>query len=176
MKGTVELKNFTPVQAAPAPGVIGPGDLVSVRVWNSDQMTTHQRVRPDGTLALFFMDSLPVAGKSPTDVATEITKRLDGIFVAPRVSVIVEESAANTVTILGEVKRPGTYAIPRPLSVLETLALASGLTEFARRDRILLIQGTEHPVRLRLRYEELLRGDDRARGLVLHAGDVIVVE
>ena len=176
MKGAVNLRDFTATPVAPAATVVGAGDLVAIRVWNADQMTTRQRVRPDGTVALFFMDSLPVVGLTPSAVEAEIAKRLDGIFVSPRVSVTIEESVRSTVTVLGEVQRPGTYAVARPLTVLETLALASGLTEFARKDLIVVLRGGDHPMRIRVRYEELLRGDDRIRGLVLHAGDVLVVE
>ncbi len=176
MKGVVNLRDFTQTPVAPAPTVVAAGDLVAIRVWNAEQMTSRQRVRPDGTVAIFFMDSLPVAGLAPSAVEGEIAKRLDGIFVAPRVSVVIEESVASTVTVLGEVQRPGTYPIARPVSVLETLALASGLTEFARKDRILVLRGDNHAVRIRVRYAELLRGDDRTRGLMLRAGDVLVVE
>ena len=176
MKGVVNLRDFTQTPVAPAPTVVAAGDLVAIRVWNAEQMTSRQRVRPDGTVAIFFMDSLPVAGLAPSAVEGEIAKRLDGIFVAPRVSVVIEESVASTVTVLGEVQRPGTYPIARPVSVLETLALASGLTEFARKDRILVLRGDNRAVRIRVRYAELLRGDDRTRGLMLRAGDVLVVE
>lgn len=175
-KGSISLRDFKPAAEAAAPDRIGPGDLVAVRVWNAEQMTSRQRVRPDGTFALFFMDSLRVAGLTPTAVAAEITRRLDGVFVAPRVSVVVEESVASAVTVLGEVQRPGTYAVSRPLTVLETLALASGLTEFAKRDRIFVLREGTPRLRLRVRYAELLRGDDRVRGLLLRAGDVVVVE
>lgn len=181
-KGVVPLRTFTATPAPAVTEVIGPGDLVSVRVWNSDQMTAKQRVRPDGTLALFFIDSLRVAGKTPSAVGSEIAQRLDGVFVAPRVSVVVEESEASAITLLGEVQRPGTYHITRPLSVLEGLALGSGLTEYARRNRIFVLRetrganGAPSRVRIQVRYTELLAGDDRARGLVLRAGDIVVVE
>ena len=175
-KGAIALRDFKPAPDTASPERIGPGDLIALRVWNAEQMTSRQRVRPDGTVAMFFMDSLPVAGLSTSAVAAEITKRLDGVFVAPRVSVLIEESAASTVTLLGEVRRPGTYPITRPLSVLEALALGSGLSEFARPSRIFVLrEGTPH-LRVRVRYEELLRGDDRTRGLVVRAGDVVVVE
>ena len=180
-KGVVPLRTFTPTPAPAMAEHIGPGDLVAVRVWNSEQMTAKQRVRPDGTLVLFFIDSLPVVGLTPTAVSAEIARRLEGVFVAPRVSVVVEESEANAITLLGEVQRPGTYHIARPLTVLEGLALASGLTEYARHNRIFVLRETAGPngpsrVRIQVRYDELLRGDDRARGLVLRAGDVVVVE
>lgn len=175
-KGAVNLRDFKAPAVVASPERIGPGDLVAVRVWNAEQMTSKQRVRPDGTLALFFMDSLPVTGLTPSAVAAEITRRLDGVFVAPRVSVVVEESAASTVTLLGEVRRPGTYAIARPVSVLEALALGSGITEYAKRSRIFVLRDGTPRVRIRVTYDELLRGDDRVRGLMLNAGDVVVVE
>lgn len=172
----VNLREFTSAPEAPVVERIGAGDLLAIRVWNSEQMTTRQRVRPDGTVVLFFMDSLPVAGLTPSAVAAEITRRLDGVFVAPRVSVVVEESAASVVTLLGEVRRPGSYPVTRPVSVLEAIALGSGLTEYAKRNRIILVRAGTPTLRVRLRYTELLQGDDRARGLVVRPGDVIVVE
>jgi polysaccharide export outer membrane protein len=171
--GVVNLRDFKTTAAPAAQERIGPGDLLAIRVWNSEQMTSRQRVRPDGTVVMFFMDSLPVAGLTTSAVAVEITRRLDGVFVAPRVSVVIEESAASVITLLGEVRRPGTYPVTRPVTMLEALALGSGLTEYAKQSRIFLLRdGT----RLRIRYDELLRGDDRAHGLLVRPGDVVVVE
>jgi len=175
-KGAVNLRDFTATPEAAAPERIGPGDLLALRVWNTEQMTSRQRVRPDGTVVMFFMDSLPVAGLTTAAVATEITRRLEGVFVAPRVSVVIEESAASTVTLLGEVRRPGTYQVTRPMTVLEALALGAGLSEYARPSRIFILREGTPRVRVRVRYEELLRGDDRARGLLVRAGDMVVVE
>lgn len=174
--GAVNLRDFRPTAESTAPERIGPGDLLALRVWNAEQMTSRQRVRPDGTVVMFFMDSLQVAGLSTAAVAAEITRRLDGVFVAPRVSVVIEESAASTVTLLGEVRRPGTYPVTRPMTVLEALALGAGLSEYARPSRIFVLREGTPRVRVRVRYEELLRGDDRARGLLVRAGDMVVVE
>jgi polysaccharide biosynthesis/export protein len=175
--GALRLRELSPERAAApiVPTVIGAGDLVAVRVWNSEQMAITQRVRPDGTIALFFMDTLPVAGQTTADVAAEIARRLDGVLVAPRVSVMVQESAASIITIVGEVNRPGSYPVHRAMRVVEALALAGGLNEYARRDRILLQRGGATPVQVRLTYDELLRGDDRTVGLALGPGDVLIV-
>jgi polysaccharide biosynthesis/export protein len=176
--GTTRLRDLPPGAAsAPAAStVIGVGDLLAVRVWNAEQMSVTQRVRPDGTIALFFVDSLPAAGSTTTDVAARIAARLDGILVAPRVTVVIEESAVNVVSLTGEVQRPGTYPVHRPLRVLEALALAGGLTEYARRDRILLQRGGPDPVVIRLSYDELLRGADRVAGLFVGPGDILIVQ
>jgi polysaccharide export outer membrane protein len=175
--GAIRLAQLTPtVAAAPElPSVIGPGDLLSVRVWNAEQMTVRQRVRPDGTIALFFMDSLIVAGQRANEVEREVVRRLDGVMVAPKVTVVIEESAASMITVLGEVARPGSFAVHRALRVLDVLAMAGGLTEYARRDQILLQRRGTPPVTLRVTFDELLRGDDRVAGLLMGPGDVLIV-
>lgn len=175
--GAIRLRDLSPSAAAApaAPAVIGAGDLIAVRVWNSEQMASTQRVRADGTIALFFMDTLLVGGSTTAEVVAAITRRLDGVLVAPRVSVVVEESAASSISIIGEVNRPGTFVVHRPLRVLDALALAGGLGEFAHPDRILLQRGGPSPVTIRLTYQELLRGSDRAAGLFIGAGDVLIV-
>jgi len=176
--GAVRLRDL-PTQSAAAPAastVIGTGDLLSVRVWNAEQMSVQQRVRPDGSISLFFLDTLAVAGATTSEVAARIAAGLDQVLVAPRVTVVIEESARNVVSLVGEVQRPGTYPVHRPLRVVEALALAGGLTEYARRDRIILQRGGPHPVTLRLSYDELLRGADRVAGLLVGPGDVLIVQ
>jgi polysaccharide biosynthesis/export protein len=176
--GSVRLRDLAPDAATPPPAstVIGTGDLLAVRVWNAEQMSVTQRVRPDGTISMFFVDSLLVQGATTAEVAARIAARLDGILVAPRVTVVIEESAVNVVSLLGEVQRPGTYPVHRPLRVVEALALAGGLTEYARRDRIILQRGGASPVTIQLSYDELIRGEDRAFGLLVGPGDVLIVQ
>lgn len=173
---SVRLSALTPVTAAPtaSPTTIGAGDLVAVRVWNAEQMTTTQRVRADGTMSLFFLDSLRVAGRGTAEVAAEIATRLDGVLVAPRVSVVVEESVAALLAVVGEVSRPGRYAVHQPLRVLEALALAGGLTEYARRDHI-LVQRAGSALTIRVTWKELVQGADRAAQLYVGPGDVLIV-
>lgn len=175
--GGIRLRDLSPAAAAApaAPTVIGSGDLIAIRVWNSEQMASTQRVRADGTIALFFMDTLVVGGSTTAEVVAAITKRLDGVLVAPRVSVVVEESVASAISIIGEVNRPGTFVVHRSLRVLDALALAGGLGEFAHPDRILLQRGGPTAITIRLTYKELLRGSDRAAGLFVGPGDVLIV-
>lgn len=156
--------------------VVGPGDLLSVQVWNAAQMNTKQRVREDGTVSLFFVDDLRVAGLGTQEIAQEIARRLEGILVAPRVSVVLEESAASTINVTGEVVRPGVYPIKNNPTVLEAISMASGLTQYARRDRIYVLRVDPVRVRFRVTYDELTRGEDVARGFRLKAGDAVIVE
>jgi polysaccharide biosynthesis/export protein len=155
--------------------VIGVGDLVAVQVWKADQMSTRQRVRTDGTVSLFFIGDLPVVGLTATAVAQRVADGLKDVLVAPRVSVVIEERVANVVTVLGEIVHPGTFPIRRDVTILEAIAMSGGLTEFARKDRLMVVRQGPSVSRIRVRFDDLLNGDDVARGLRLRPGDLLVV-
>ena len=78
---------------------------------------------------------------------------------ATHVIVVIEESPTQ-VTVLGEVRTPGRRALESPATVLDALADAGGLTEFADDDRIFVLRRNE---RIRFTFDELSRGDGRAR-------------
>lgn len=172
----VWVQDYPPAASAPPSGVIAPGDVLAIKVWNAEQMGSRQRVREDGTVALFFAEDLRVAGLTSTQVADSLTARLDGVLVAPRVNVVVEEAAAEMISVIGEVARPGRYRLREAPSILAALSQAAGLTEFARKDRIFVLRGGAAPQRIRVRYDQLTRGEDLARGFRLQPGDVVIVE
>jgi len=176
--GTYVWVQDLPPAARPHPGParVAPGDLLAVQVWNSAQMDSRQRVREDGTIALFFAEDLQVEGLTTVQVAQAIAERLDGILVAPRINVVLEEAAAEMVSVIGEVSRPGRYAVRQAPTILAALSQAGGLTEFARRDRIYILRSGTEAQRVRVTYEQLTQGVDATHGFRLHPGDVVIVE
>ena len=121
--------------------LIGPGDLLHVQVFDTPELEQKDvRVTDAGELPLILGGNVKVAPLTPAEAARAIEKALlDGHFrLRPRVTVTVEEYATQKVSVLGEVKTPGAYAINTPRSVLDVLTLAGGLTELA--DRKILIQ------------------------------------
>jgi polysaccharide biosynthesis/export protein len=174
----VWVQDYPVATAAHDSRVVAAGDMLAIRVWNAEQMGSRQRVREDGTIALFFAEDLRVAGLTTTQVADSLAVRLDGVLVAPRVNVVIEEAAADMVSVIGEVTRPGRYMLREAPTILSALSQAAGLTEFARKDRIFVLRGGSggEPQRIRVRYEQLIRGEDLARGFRLQPGDVVIVE
>jgi len=165
--------------APPAPelkDVIGPGDVISVHVWNAEQMTSRQRVRTDGTISLFFADSIRVADLTTTEASKEIASHLTDVLQSPRVNIVIEESAAASVSILGEVAHPGSYSVLTASSILRALAAAGGLTEYAHRDRIFVLRPAPAPARIRVSLDALGSGDSAAVSFALRSGDVVMVE
>ncbi len=115
--------------------VIGPGDLVAVHVFREPDLDVHLRVKDAGTISLPLIGPVPVAGLPTSDAAVAIAARYQqgGFLNHPEVQVLLEESAAQKVAVLGEVARPGTVSISSPRGLLDVLAEAGGLLKTADR-------------------------------------------
>jgi polysaccharide export outer membrane protein len=152
------------------------GDLIRVQVWNQEAMSTRARVRSDGQITVPFLKDVAVAGKTPAALATELEGMLKDYVNHPSVYVVVEESKPATVSVIGEVTRPGIYPLDAAGGVAPALAAAGGLTAFAHKSRIYVLRPGPRPVRVRFSYEALVEGIGPASAFRLDAGDVVVVE
>jgi polysaccharide export outer membrane protein len=129
--------------------LIGPGDLLHVQVFDTPELEQKDvRVTDAGELPLLLGGNVKVDHLTPAEAARSIEKALlDGHFLLqPRVTITVEEYATQKVSVLGEVKTPGAYAISTPRSVLDVLSLAGGLTELADRKILIERKGTSNKV------------------------------
>jgi polysaccharide export outer membrane protein len=151
------------------------GDVISVKVFNQDAMSTHAKVRSDGKIAMPFLGDILVTGKSPAALAKELETGLKAFINAPNVTVTVDEFQPTTVTVIGEVGKPGAVAVERNSGVLEALAGAGGLTENASRDDIYVLRQTPVARRIRFTYDSLVLYPP-VQTFRLRPGDIIVVE
>lgn len=154
---------------------IAPGDTIGVRVFNQEAMSTHARVRSDGKIAVPMLGDVAVRGSSPSAVSRDLESRLKEYVVSPRVTVTVEESQANSVSVLGEVTHPGVFTVDATAGVLAALAAAGGFTPFASNDSIFVVRNNP-PMRIRFTMKSLMQADSRAAMFRLRRGDVVVVE
>jgi len=169
-------------QAAPSTEkeyVIQPGDTISVRVWNQDGMSAKARVRQDGKISLPFLNDVEAAGIPPNVLARRLQARLKDFIVNPVVTISLEEPKPIQVSVLGEVTRPGILQLEPGSGVIQALATAGGLNDYASRDGIYVIRQTPEagtPLRIRFTYESLTQVRGRAATFRLQSGDVVVVE
>ena len=165
--------------AAAAAGdyLIAEGDLLNVRVYNQDALSTRGRVRPDGRIGVPLAGEIEALGRRPADLAKELEARLKPFILAPAVVVGVEEIQPIRITVLGEVGHPGVFLVEPGAGVLQALASAGGTTEFADRDRIFVIRRrpAKEPLKIRFSYARLYNGA-RAPAFALATGDVVTVE
>jgi polysaccharide biosynthesis/export protein len=157
--------------------VIAPGDVLSVRVWNQNEMSARVRVRSDGKISLPFVNDVMAAGFKPSVLASQIQVRVKDFLTNPVVTVSLEEIKPATVSLLGEVAKPGQYPMEPGARILQALASAGGLTDYAHKDRIFVLRDLEgRPIRIRFDYATLTRASGRAAEFRLQSGDVLVVE
>jgi polysaccharide export outer membrane protein len=115
--------------------LIGPGDGVSIQVLEAPELTQHVRVTDSGSIPLIVGGSVNVAGMTPSKAADQIEQALKSgnYLLNPHVTVTVDQYATANVTVMGQVKQPGSYPIGTPRSVIDVLALAGGMTDLADR-------------------------------------------
>jgi polysaccharide export outer membrane protein len=128
--------------------LIGPGDLLHVQVFDTPELGQDARVTDTGALPLLLGGDVKVSALTPAEAARAIEKALlnGHILLHPRVAVTVAEYATQKVSVLGEVKASGAYAINTPRSVLDVLTLAGGLTDLADRKILIKRKGTAEKV------------------------------
>lgn len=155
---------------------IGAGDLIEVHIYGDEQSSTTGRVLDDGTLTMPLLGPVKVAGQRPEDLAAHLTQQLKQFIASPNVTVVIRESVVS-VSVIGEVKAAQTVKLVAPAGVLEALAEAGGLTEFADHSCIFVLRKQGKTTeRIRFSYEELVEAEPAASAFQLKTGDVLVVD
>ncbi len=157
------------------PGLtIGPADMLHVKVLEAPELEQTGRVTDSGDLQLILGGSVKVLGLTPAEAGKVIERALVGgnYVLSPHVSVTIEQYATQNVSILGQVKNPGSFPVGTPRSVIDVLALAGGLTDLA--DRNITIQRHDSKQRV----EFLLSNHSRTaldQSVLVYPGDTILV-
>lgn len=154
---------------------IGISDVIEVRVWMEDELSRTVVVRPDGMISLPLINDVKAEGLMPMTLRDVLTDEFSRYISAPEVSVIVDEVRSYMVSVLGEVREPGRYPLDGQLTVLDMIAQAGGLTEFASQFRITLMRTDENNIQHRkLDNTRVIRR--RSHGdIFVMPGDVIIV-
>ncbi|MFM9913826.1 MAG: SLBB domain-containing protein [Methylophilaceae bacterium] len=110
--------------------VLGAGDMVRVTVYGSPDLTTETRISAAGTLTFPLLGDVSVGGLSTAIAEKKIATNLEegGFVKQPQVNLVVLQFQSQTVSVLGEVNRPGRYPLDRPSTLTDVLAMASGVT------------------------------------------------
>jgi polysaccharide export outer membrane protein len=154
---------------------IGPEDVLDISVWKNPELSRTVPVRPDGKVSLPLVNDIVVSGLTPSELRDQLTKRLTEFMPSPEVAVIVREIHSPKVAVVGSVKAPGRFELRSPATVLEAIAMAQGFTDFAQRDRIVVVrQNGATTTRIAFNYRKISKGDEQANFFV-RPGDIVVV-
>jgi polysaccharide biosynthesis/export protein len=159
--------------------IVGPGDSIQVFVWRNPELSVTVPVRPDGKISTPLVEDLVAVGKTSSQLAREIEKRLAEYIRSPQVNIIVVNpvSTFSQVKVIGEVANPQSVPFREGLTTLDVILAVGGLTQFAAGNRAKIVRKGEDgkQVEIKVRLESLVRKGKITENVSLKPGDVLIV-
>jgi polysaccharide export outer membrane protein len=160
----------------PADYVIGPEDQLSIVFWREKDLSADVVVRPDGKISLPLLNEIYASGLTPEQLRLKVTEEAKRFVEDPNASVVVRQISSRKVFITGEVEKPGTYPLAGPTTVLQLIATAGGLKEYAGKDKIAVMRSENgRQVAYRFNYKEFIALKNTQQNIELKPGDTVVV-
>ena len=156
--------------------VIGPEDLLEISVWREPELTTKTVVGTDGKIGIPLLSDVQASGLTTRQLREHLQQQFAEYVHGPQVSVTVMDSRSQVVHIIGGVARPGSYRLGGALTVMELVARAGGLVDFANKEEITIVRsegGKTH--REIFNYKRFVEGKNLQQNILLRNGDVVVV-
>ena len=169
----------TPVRSpsAPAGYVIGVDDVLSILFWRDKDLSAPEiTVRPDGKVTLPLLNDIQAAGLSPEQLREVVLEAARKYVEDPNPTVIVKEIKSRKVFITGQVEKPGPYPLNGPTTILQLIATAGGLREFADGKNISVMRNQlGRQLVFAFSYQDLLKKKNLSQNIGLEPGDTVVV-
>lgn len=164
-------------QASDASFVIGNADVLSINVWKEADLTRSIPVRSDGKISLPLVGDIQAAGRTPAQLAQDITEKLSGFITDPQVTVIVQQVNSEKYNVLGQVAKPGSYSLDASTTIVDAIATAGGFRDFAKKKSIYVLResATGRESRVSFNYQDFIKGKHADRNIVLKPHDTVVV-
>lgn len=162
---------------APNAYAIGIGDVVEISVWKNPDLAVTVPVRPDGRISMPLIGDVEAAGRTPLALRDQLTSQLKEYITAPGVSVVIKEINSRKVFVTGEVEHPGAFDLQPRTKLMQVLALAGGLTPYAK-GRVIVLRDSrdgEGDRRYEIKLDSIVSGKTPSDNLILQPGDTLVV-
>jgi len=170
----------TLAQEHPAPAgeeyVLGVEDKLSISVWKEPDLNKTVTVRPDGKITFPLVGDVQAAGRTARQLTDDVAKALTRFIKEPVVTVVVEEINNFKVFVLGEVTTQGALTLRRRTRLVEAIALAGGMTQYADKSNVLLMRFEDgKEIRTRIDYRKVVSGERPESNVYLKPGDTVIV-
>ena len=160
----------------PADYVIGVDDKLSIVYWKDKDMSADVVVRPDGKIALPLLNEVTAAGLTPGQLRERLTEESRRYVEDANIIVVVMQINSRRVFITGEVNKPGPYPLAGPTTVLQLIAMAGGLRDYANGKNILIMRNeNSRPVSMVFSYKDVIARKNLKQNIELKPGDTVVV-
>jgi len=173
------LHQSTTTDVASYKYLIGPGDVVNIFVWRHPDISGTFIACPDGMITTSLVEDIPVAGKTPTEVARSIEKILATYIRDPNVTVTVNNFVgpfSEQIRVIGEAAQPQAINYTQHMTLLDVMIQVGGLTEFANGNSAILVRvengkQTQYDIYI----EDLIKNGEISANVDVLPGDIIVI-
>lgn len=173
---TATTATGTAAAVVPSDYVIGPEDVLGVLFWREADMSGDVAVRPDGMITLPLVGDVKAAGLTPAVLRDTIQEAAAKYLTDPNVTVVVRQLHSRKVFITGQVGTPGAFPLTGPRTVMQLIALAGGLTEYADGEQITIMRDEAGKTRsFKFNYKDVAKGKKLEQNIQLKPGDTVVV-
>src|SRR5262245_6076067 len=168
--------SIAPTAVARADYIIGPDDVLTVVFWRDKDMSGDVVVRPDGKISLPLLRDIEAAGSTPDQLRARLVEAAKKYLEDPDATVVVKEIKSRNVYITGNVAKPGVFTISNGMNVLQCIALAGGVLEYADTNNIVVIRTDRGQTQyLKFNYKDVIKRKRTEQNLELRPGDTVVV-
>ena len=158
--------------AVPGDFRIGAEDVLGILFWREMEMSGDVTVRPDGMITLPLLGDVRAVGMTTDQLRDVLQKNAAKFLTDANVTVVVRQINSRKVYVQGQVGMSGAYPLIGPRNVLQAIAMAGGLSEYAKGDKIQIIRGNAI---FRFNYKEVLDGKKLEQNIQLQPGDTVLV-
>jgi len=158
--------------------IIGAEDVLEITVWRNVDLSKIAQVRPDGRISMPIIRDIMAVGKTPSQLAEEVTNKLKEYVQTPVVAVSVTAVNSSNIFVLGEVKSPGKYPLKSKTTLLQGITIAGGFSPIAARNQMVIFRFTESATgmeRLTANYDDIVLRGGITENFELKSGDTVVV-
>jgi polysaccharide biosynthesis/export protein len=161
----------------PSDYVIGKEDVLSIIFWRDKELSGDVVVRPDGKITLPLLKDIQAAGYTPEQLTDVVVKAASKYISQPTATVIVKQINSRKVFVIGQVARPGGYMLSGELTVLQLIAMAGDVLEYAKSSRIVVVRKKDdgREERFKFNYNEVVTGRKAQQNILLRPGDTVIV-
>ena len=163
-------------QATPPNYKINPGDILQVTVWKEDGLDREVLVAPDGTITFPLVGEVVARGKTAEQLRADLETAIAPMIRDSHITVSIKAALGNTVSVIGQVAKPGELVLAHPTTVMQALSMAGGLTPYASEGRIIVLRHEgDKETAVAFPYSDVARGESLDSNIVLRPSDVVVV-
>jgi polysaccharide export outer membrane protein len=152
--------------------LIGPEDVLFIKVWREPDFTLPVAVRPDGKITLPLIGEVQAGHQTPDQLTKHLTELLAKYINNADVTVFVTEVRSKKFYLDGELNRPGAFPLVTPTTVLEALSHGGGFKDFANTKKIRILRGNKVYY---FNYKQVTSGKRLEQNILLENGDHVIV-